>query len=93
MERLGLDEAELCRVLDADPVEILAGSLDHRPELSILLDMTAEAESRLAAGTLPRWLRTRGPSGRPADLLLARDFSGFENALETLVQRGFVIGG
>lgn len=93
MERLGLDEAELCRVLDADPVEILSGSLDHRPELAILLTMTGEAQERLAAGVLPRWVRTRGPSGRPVDLLLERDFGAFESALETLVERGFVIGG
>ena len=52
MERLGLDEAELCRILDADPVEILSGALDHRPELGILLTMTGEAQERLADGVL-----------------------------------------
>lgn len=93
MERLGLDEAELCRILDADPVEILSGALDHRPELGILLTMTGEAQERLADGVLPRWVRTRGPAGRPVDLLLERDFGAFESALETLVERGFVIGG
>ena len=44
MERLGLDEAELCAILDADPIEIVSGSLDHRPELGILLAMTAEVQ-------------------------------------------------
>ena len=93
MERLGLEEAELCTILDADPIEILSGALDHRPELGILLTMTAEVETKVAAGVLPRWLRTSGPGGRPVDLLLARDFEGFETALETLTRRGFVIGG
>ena len=42
---------------------------------------------------LRRWLRAAGPDGRPLDLLLARDFGGFENALGTLAERGFVIRG
>jgi hypothetical protein len=40
---------------------------------------------------LRRWVRASGPSGRPLDLLLARDFAGFEEALQTLASRGFVI--
>jgi hypothetical protein len=36
-------------------------------------------------------MRTAGPAGRPLDLLLARDFQGFENALATLSERGFVV--
>lgn len=93
MGRLGLDEAELCTILDADPIEIVSGALEHRPELGILLEMTAEVEAQVAPGVLPRWLRTAGPNGRPLELLLARDFEGFEAALETLARRGFVIGG
>ena len=93
MERLGLDEAELCTALDADPIEILSGALEHRPELGILLDMTGEIEVQLAPGVLPRWVRTSGPAGRPVDLLLSRDFEGFEAALEALGRDGFVIGG
>jgi hypothetical protein len=93
MDRLGLDEAELCTILDADPIEIVSGALEHRPELGILLEMTGEVEGQVAAGVLPRWVRTAGPEGRPLELLLARDFEGFETALETLARRGFVIGG
>ena len=93
MERLGLDEAELCTVLDSAPIEILSGALDHRPELAILLSITAEVEETVAPGVLPRWVRTTGPAGRPIDLLLARDFEGFERAVEQLSRRGFVIGG
>ncbi len=42
---------------------------------------------------LRRWLRVGGSRGRPLDLLLARDFAGFEDALADLDERGFVIGG
>ena len=34
-----------------------------------------------------------GRSGRPLDLLLARDFAAFESALDTLAARGFVLRG
>jgi hypothetical protein len=36
-------------------------------------------------------VRTAGPKGRPIDLLLARDFAGFEVTLTTLSEIGFVI--
>lgn len=93
MQRLGLTDEELCRVLDVDPISVITGELDHRPELPILLSLTAEAEAGVAPGVLPRWVRTAGPAGRPVDLLLARDFPGFERAVEVLVERGFVVGG
>jgi hypothetical protein len=70
---------------------VLSGELDHKPELPILLDLLAEAEERAGAPVLRRWVRAAGPSGRPLDLLLARDFGGFENALSTLAERGFVL--
>lgn len=92
MERLGLDEEELCRILDVDPLTLIGGdSLEHRPELPILLALTAEAGERVHPDALRRWLRTAGPSGRPLDHLLARDFGAFEDALETLAARGFVV--
>jgi len=40
---------------------------------------------------LHRWVRTSGPHGRPLDLLLARDFARFEDAIEDLRERGFVV--
>ena len=40
---------------------------------------------------LRRWVRAQGPRGRPLDLLLARDFGAFEDALATLAERGFVL--
>jgi hypothetical protein len=65
----------------------VSGELDHKPELPILLDLLAEHDDT----SLKRWVRTEGPAGRPIDLLLARDFAGFENALAVFRERGFVI--
>jgi hypothetical protein len=78
-------------MLDAGPLEVVSGELDHRPELPILLDLLADAEERAGAAVMRRWVRAAGPAGRPIDLLLARDFAAFENALATLAERGFVI--
>jgi hypothetical protein len=93
MQRLGLDEDELCRVLDVDPLAVIGGELDHRPELAILLTLTEEATERVGEEVLRRWVRTTGPSGRPLDHLLARDFAAFEDDLDGLARRGFVIRG
>ena len=93
MDRLGLTEEELATVLAADPVSIIGGDLEHRPELGILLALTGEAAERVGPDLLRRWVRTAGPAGRPVDHLLARDFAAFESAIETLAERGFVIGG
>jgi hypothetical protein len=93
MERLGLTEEELCAVLDTDALTLIAGDLAHRPELGILLDLTVDAEQAVGSAVLARWLRAAGPHGRPIDLLLARDFAGFEDALAALERRGFVIRG
>ena len=78
-------------MLDADPVSVITGDLDHKPELPILLDLLAEAEERAGPAVLRRWLRASGPAGRPLDVLLARDFGAFEDALATLAARGFVL--
>ena len=78
-------------MLDEDPLTVLTGELDHKPELPILLELLAEAEERAGAPVLRRWVRAQGPSGRPLDRLLARDFGAFEDALATLAERGFVL--
>jgi hypothetical protein len=78
-------------VLDEDPLTVLTGELDHKPELPILLDLLAEAEERAGAPVLRRWVRASGPGGRPLDSLLSRDFGAFEDALATLADRGFVL--
>jgi hypothetical protein len=82
MERLGLTDEELCTVLDADPLTLLTDELPHRPEVDILLELTAEFDPVV----LRRWVRTG-----PLDLLLRRDFAAFEDALGDLQDRGFVI--
>ena len=91
MERLGLTDDELCAVLDVDPIAVISGELDHRPEVPILLVLTAEAAEAIGAQPLRRWVRTSGPRGRPLDLLLQRDFAAFEDAVGELSQRGFVV--
>ena len=91
-ELLGLEDEELLRVLDADPLAVITGELEHKPELPILLDLLAEAEESAGAPVLRRWVRATGPAGRPLELLLARDFAAFEDALRTLAERGFVLG-
>ena len=78
-------------MLDEDPLTVLSGELDHRPEIPILLDLLAEAEERAGPAVLARWVRSSGPAGRPLDLLTARDFGAFEDALGTLAARGFVL--
>ena len=42
---------------------------------------------------LRRWVRATGPSGRPVDALVGRDFGAFEDALDALAARGFVLRG
>ncbi|MDX6667131.1 MAG: hypothetical protein QOK04_511 [Solirubrobacteraceae bacterium] len=93
MDLLGLSDDELCTVLDADPLTLLSGQLDHRPELPILLELLGEARKRAGAPVLRRWVRSAGPAGRPLDQLLARDFAAFEESLATLAERGFVLRG
>ena len=91
MERLGLSDAELCEVLAVDPLAVIANDLDHRPELAILLALTAEAAERVGAATLRSWLRRRGRAGVPLDHLRTRDFGAFEDDLELLAAHGFVL--
>jgi hypothetical protein len=94
MDLLGLSEEELCRVLDADPLTLLSGQLDHRPELPILLDLLSAPAEQAGATVLRRWVRATGPAGRaPIEMLGARDFGAFEDALSELSARGFVIRG
>jgi hypothetical protein len=93
MELLGLSDDELCALLDADPLTLLSGQLDHRPELGILLDLLADAEELAGAPALRRWVRIAGPAGRPVDALTRRDFPAFEDALADLADRGFIVRG
>jgi hypothetical protein len=91
MDLLGLSESELCRVLDVDALTLLSGQLEHRTELPILLDLLTEARERAGTAVLRRWVRASGPSGRPIEALLRRDFAAFEDATAELADRGFVL--
>jgi hypothetical protein len=94
MDLLGLSEDELCAILAADPLTLLSGQLDHRPELAILLDLLADAREQAGPALLRRWVRASGPAGeRPLDALLRRDFAAFEDAIGELARRGFVLRG
>jgi hypothetical protein len=92
MGLLGLTEEELCRTLAVDPLTLLSGQL-HRPELPILMSMLDEASEQAGPKLLRRWVRAPGPSGRPIDALVRRDFAAFEDALAQLSERGFVLRG
>jgi hypothetical protein len=94
-ELLGLSEDELCAALGVDPLTLLSGQLDHRPELGILLTLIDEARVEAQAGPqmLRRWVRAGGPDGRPVDALVRRDFAAFEDALADFARRGFVLRG
>jgi hypothetical protein len=93
MDLLGLSEEELCRTLDADPLTLLSGQLEHRAELPILLALLDDASEQAGPAVLRRWVRASGPGGRPIDALLARDFGAFEDAIAALAERGFVLRG
>ncbi len=91
MDLLGLSEDEICRVLGVDPLSLLSGQVEHCAQLPILLELCQEAAERTGPAALRRWLRASGPHGRPIDALTERDFPRFEDALEDLAERGFVL--
>lgn len=88
---LDLSDEELLATLDASPLELLSGEVELSPVLPVLLDLLAEAEEQAGPAVLRRWVRARGPAGRPVDLLVRRDHAGFEDALGELAERGFVL--
>jgi hypothetical protein len=91
MDRLGLTEDELCAVLGVDALSLIAGEVDDKPQLPILLALTEEAAERIGEAALRRWVRATGPAGRPVDHLLAQDYARFEDDLAILAERGFVV--
>jgi len=90
---LGLTDDETLEIFAVDPLSLISGELDHRPELPILGVLTEAAAEHAGPAGLHRWMRATGPAGRPIDLLLAGDFAAFEDALETLADRGIVLRG
>jgi hypothetical protein len=80
---LGLSDEELLTVLGSDPIAVITGEEDTRPEIRILLQLLEENPPPRA------WLRAGAPS--PLQRLLHHDFAGFEDALADFNERGFVI--
>jgi hypothetical protein len=68
------------QILDSDPLAVITGDEDHRPEVQILLQLIGDEPPPKA------WVR-----GRPLQCLLQRDFAGFEDLLNDYRERGFVI--
>ena len=77
---LGLSDEELLTILDSDPLAVITGEEDARPEVRILLQLLGDDPPPRA------WLRAG-----PIDLLLRRDFGAFEDALSDYRDRGFII--
>jgi hypothetical protein len=72
-------------VLGSDPIAVITGEEDLRPEIMILLQLLEEG-----TGPPPKaWLRAGSPS--PLQRLLHQDFAGFEDALADYRERGFII--
>jgi len=85
--RFGLSEDEVLGVFEADPLSVIAGELDQRPEVAILLTLTDELDEAV----LRRWLRAGGARGTPIALLMAHNFAAFEDAVLEFRARGIVL--
>ena len=59
---------------------MITGEEDYRPEVKTLLQLIGEEPPPKA------WVR-----GRPLQLLLQRDFAGFEDALAEYREKGFIL--
>ena len=83
VQRLELSDEEALAIFELDAARARSrGEVDHRPEVAILEAITARggrsAQRRRCcrAGCAPG-----APGARPLDLLLAGDFTAFEDAL------------
>jgi len=68
------------QILDSDPLAVITGDEDYRPEVITLLQLIGDEPPPKA------WVR-----GRPLQLLLQRDFAGFEDALAEYREKGFIL--
>jgi len=80
---LGLSDEELLQILGADPLAVIAGEEDLRPEVHVLLQLLGDDPPPRA------WLTAGRPS--PLERLKAQDFGGFEDALSDYRERGFIL--
>lgn len=88
---LGLTDDELCEALGASALEVVGGEADSLPAVGVLLALLKDAANEAGATVLRRWVRASGPRGVPVDLLTRRDYAAFEDALDDLSERGFVV--
>lgn len=89
--RLGLDDDELCDVLGLSPVQLLAGEADLLPQTAVLDELLRATVDQVSEQGMHGWVRASGPAGTPLEHLLRQDYAAFEDALETLLSRGFVV--
>ena len=87
---LGLTDDELLEILGSTPLDVVTGEEDEREDVRVLVELTRAAGD---PAVLARWVRSNGPEGRPLDLLVRRDFAGYERAIAALAERGFVLRG
>ena len=78
---LGLTDDELLQILGSDPIAVITGEEDLRPEIRILLLLLGDDPP-------PRVAARRSPS--PLQRLMRHDFAGFEDALAGVSRAGFV---
>jgi hypothetical protein len=91
IELLGLTDEEALAIFQLDPLSAISGRVAHRPELDILLTLLREAADQIGSKALRSWLRAGSPS--PLELLRTQRFAAFEDAVEELLSRGFVLRG
>jgi hypothetical protein len=80
---LQLTDEELLRILGSDPIAVITGEEDTRPEIQILLQLIEDNPPPRA------WLQAGHPS--PLQRLLDQDFAGFEDAYAEFNERGFIL--
>ena len=94
IERLGLTDDEALEVFGLAPLDAIGGEVGHRPELGILGTLTEEAAEQVGEAALRSWVRMPGQDGvAPVELLAQQRFAAFEDALQELIRRGFVVRG
>ena len=69
----------MLQILNSDPIAVITGEEDQRPEVKILLELLTDDPPPQA------WIKTK------LHLLLQHDFAAFEDALAEYRERGFVV--
>jgi len=88
--RLDLSEDEVLTIFQIDALAAIGSDYGH--EVDVLDGMTAEAAERAGQKALAAWVRSAVESPSPLELLRARDFMAFEDALERWLRDSGVLG-